>query len=243
MKNIYYILQRELYAYFASPIAYIIMGFFLAFSGVLFTGYLNVTGANDANNIMRQWFSVIGFVMVFIGSLLTTRLIAEEQRTGTLELLFTSPVRDWEVVLGKFLASVVLFLILCVLTFYYLLALTILGGSFDFGPLITGYIGLILLSGVFFAVGLMASAFTQSQAVAAVISIILSLFLWIAGPLFVRQSEDSWWANTLNFLSLQPHIDSFSKGVLDGRDITFFLTIIILFLVITTQVLKVRRAD
>ncbi len=241
MKNTYYILQRELYAYFASPIAYVIMGFFLAFSGVLFSGYISPT--SDANNVMRQWFSVIGFVMLFIGSLLTTRLIAEEQRTGTLELLFTSPVRDWEVVLGKFLASVVLFLLLMVITFYYMVVLAILGGKFDFGPIITGYIGLILLSGVFFAVGLMASAFTQSQAVAAVISIIVSLFLWIAGPLFIRQNDDSWWATAINFISLQPHNDSFSKGVLDLRDILFYVSIIALFLVITTQVLKVRRAD
>jgi ABC-2 type transport system permease protein len=241
MKNTYYILQRELYAYFASPIAYVIMGFFLAFSGVLFSGNFGPT--SDANTIMRQWFSVIGFVMLFIGSLLTTRLIAEEQRTGTLELLFTSPVRDWEVVLGKFLASVVLFLLLMVITFYYLLVMIILGGRLDWGPILTGYIGLVLLCSVFFAIGLMASAFTQSQAVAAVISIILSLFLWIAGPLFIRQTDDSWWANTINFISLQPHIDSFSKGVLDLRDIIFYLSIITLFLIITTQVLKVRRAD
>ncbi len=241
MKNTYYILQRELYAYFASPIAYVIMGFFLAFSGVLFSGYLSPT--TDANGVMRQWFSVVGFVMLFIGSLLTTRLIAEEQRTGTLELLFTSPVRDWEVVLGKFLASVVLFLLLMVFTFYYLLALTILGGSFDWGPILTGYVGLILLSGVFFGIGLMASSLSQSQAVAAVISMIISLFLWIAGPLFVRQNEESWWSNAINFISLQPHIDSFSKGVLDARDIIFYLSAITFFLVITTQVLKVRRAD
>jgi len=241
MKNTYYLMQRELYAYFASPIAYVIMGFFLAFSGVLFSGYLSPT--SDANSVMRQWFSVIGFVMLFIGSLLTTRLIAEEQRTGTLELLFTSPVRDWEVVLGKFLASVVLFLLLMVITLYYLLAMAILGGRFEWGPILTGYIGLILLSGVFFAVGLMASAFTQSQAVAAVISLILSLFLWIAGPLFIRQNDDSWWAGAINFISLQPHIDSFSKGVLDLRDILFYLSLIVLFLIITTQVLKVRRAD
>lgn len=241
MKNTYYILQRELYAYFASPIAYVIMGFFLAFSGLLWSGYLAPT--SDANSVMRQWFSVIGFVMIFIGSLLTTRLIAEEQRTGTLELLFTSPVRDWEVVLGKFLASVVLFILLMIITLYYLLAMIILGARVDWGPIITGYVGLILLSGVFFAVGLMASAFTQSQAVAAVISIIVSLVLWIAGPLFVRQSEDSWWSNAINFVSLQPHIDSFSKGVLDLRDIVFYLTLIALFLVITAQVLKVRRAD
>lgn len=241
MKNTYYILERELYAYFASPIAYVIMGFFLTFSGVLFSGY--ISPQSDGNEVMRQWFSVIGFVMLFIGSLLTTRLIAEEQRTGTLELLFTSPVRDWEVVMGKFLASVVLFLLLMVLTLYYILAMLVLGARFDWGPILTGYLGLIMLSGVFFSVGIMASAFTQSQAVAAVISIILSLFLWIAGPLFVRQTEDSWWANAINFVSLQPHNDSFSKGVLDLRDIIFYLSIIGLFLIITTQVLKVRRAD
>src|SRR5690348_4788652 len=125
MKNTYYILERELYAYFASPIAYVIMGFFLTFSGVLFSGY--ISPRSDGNEVMRQWFSVIGFVMLFIGSLLTTRLIAEEQRTGTLELLFTSPVRDWEVVMGKFLASVVLFLLLMVLTLYYILAMLVLG--------------------------------------------------------------------------------------------------------------------
>ncbi len=241
MKNTYYVTQREVYAYFASPIAYVIMAVFLVFSGIFFFSYASSPG-NDANNVMRSWFSVLGFFMLFFGSILTTRLIAEEQKSGTLELLFTSPVRNWEVVLGKWLASMVLFTILLLLTLYYVILLLILGGKIDFGQLAAGYVGLLLEGGVFFAIGLFASALTFNQVIAAVVALVICLIFYILGPLVVQPGTTDWLASTLNFITLQSHMQTFSQGVLDLRDIIYFGSLITLFLYGTGQSITTRRA-
>ncbi|MEI7556106.1 ABC transporter permease [Candidatus Chlorohelix sp.] len=240
MKNTYYITQREVYAYFASPIAYVIMAVFLVFSGIFFYSY--AIDVQEANQIMRSWFSLVGFFMLFFGSIITTRLIAEEQRTGTLELLFTSPVRNWEVVLGKWLASMALFGVALLFTFYYLLILIILGGKVDLGPLVSGYLGLLLEAGVFSSIGLFASALAFNQVIAAVLSLVFSLILYILGPLVVRSGTTDWIGNTLNFITLQTHMQGFAQGVLDLRDIIFFLSLITLFLYGTGQSISTRRA-
>lgn len=243
MKNTYYVVQRELYAYFAAPLAYVVMAVFLVFSGFLFSAFVRPQGATpvDATQVMRGWFSNMGFILLFFGSLLSTRQIAEENRTGTLELLFTSPVRSWEVVFGKWLATVILFLILLVFTAYYLLVMIIIGGSVDWGAVLTGYLGLTLQAGVFFAIGLLASAITNSQVIASVISLISSLVLWILGPLVTRPENTEWWAEFLRFISLQQHIDSFSRGVIDLRDTVYYFSLIVFFLYCTAQALEVRR--
>jgi len=241
MKNTYYVTQREVYAYFASPIAYVIMAVFLVFSGIFFFSYASSQGT-DANTAMRSWFSVLGFFMLFFGSILTTRLIAEEQKSGTLELLFTSPVRNWEVVLGKWLASMVLFAILLLLTLYYVILLLILGGKLDYGQLAAGYIGLFLEGGVFFAIGLFASALTFNQVIAAVVALVICLIFYILGPLVVQPGTTDWLASALNFITLQSHMQTFSQGVLDLRDIIYFGSLIALFLYGTGQSITTRRA-
>ena len=240
MKRTYYITQREVYAYFASPIAYVIIAVFLVFSGIFFYAY--VLSAQEANSTMSSWFSVLGFFMLFFGSILTTRLIAEEQKSGTLELLFTSPVRNWEVVLGKWLASIVLFAIILIITLYYILIISILGGKADTGPLLAGYLGLLMEGGVFFAIGLFASALTFNQVIAAVVSLVMSLIFYILGPLVVHPGTTDWVANALNFITLQTHMQSFAQGVLDLRDIIYFLSLISLFLYGTGQAISTRRA-
>ncbi len=244
MKNTYYIAQRELYAYFASPIAYVIMGTFLLFSGLVFHLFLT-NGAADANFTMRNWFGyqnfVTGLLVLLFGSVLTTRLIAEELRTGTLELLFTSPVRNWQVILGKFAATVVLYIVLLLLTFYYVLLLMLLGGQFDWGPILAGYLGLLLLGCTFFAVGMFASALSESQVIGAVIAIILSFVIYIAGPLLVQQQTGAV-ADAVNNISLLGHIDNLASGVIDLRDIVYYLSITAFFLFVATRLVAMRRA-
>jgi ABC-2 type transport system permease protein len=191
---------------------------------------------------MRSWFNLVGFFMLFFGSIVTTRLIAEEQRNGTLELLFTSPVRNWEVVFGKWLASMVLFAITLLFTFYYLLVMMALGGRPDWGPVLAGYLGLLLEAGVFAAIGLFASALTFNQVIAAVLSLVLCLVLYILGPLVVRPGTTDWIANALNFITLQTHMQSFAQGILDLRDVIFFASLITLFLYGTGQAISTRRA-
>ncbi len=246
MKNTYYITQRELYAYFASPIAYIMMAFFLAFSGALFAIFFNQSPSSaELNTIMRGWSGSVGFFLLIFISIITIRLIAEEQRTGTLELLLTSPVRDWEVVVGKFLATVVLLLLTLAFTFFYILLMIIFGGRADWGPVLSGYLGLLLIGAVAAAFGILASSLTQSQAVAAVIGILVCIILWFLGPLFVSNgpTNGEWWSVALNYASLQSHVDSFSRGSPDLKDILYYVTLIILFLGVTVQILKMRRGE
>jgi ABC-2 type transport system permease protein len=246
MKNTYYITQRELYAYFASPIAYIMMAFFLAFSGALFSIFFNQTaGTAELNSTMRGWSGSVGFFLLIFVSIITIRLIAEEQRTGTLELLLTSPVRDWEVVVGKFFATVVLLLLTLAFTFLYILLMLVFGGQADWGPVLSAYLGLLLIGGVAAAFGNLASSLTQSQAVAAVIGILVCIVLWFLGPLFVSNgpTNSDWWSVALSYASLQSHVDSFSRGSPDLKDILYYVTLIILFLGITVQILKMRRGE
>ena len=246
MKNTYYITQRELYAYFASPIAYIMMAFFLAFSGLVFALYVGQNpNSAELNAVMRGWSGSVGFFLLIFVSIITIRLIAEEQRSGTLELLLTSPVRDWEVVTGKFLATLVLLILTLAFTFLYILLMLIFGGKADWGPLLSGYLGLLLVGGVSAAFGILASSLTQSQAVAAVIGILVSIVLWFLGTLFAGSGPTSndWWSVALNYASLQSHVDSFSRGSPDLKDIVYYLTLVVLFLGITVQVLKMRRGE
>lgn len=243
MKNTYYIAQRELYAYFASPIAYVIMATFLLFSGLVFHFFLS-GGQADANETLRNWFGyqnfVTGLLVMLFGSVLTTRLIAEELRTGTLELLFTSPVRNWQVVMGKFIATVALYIVMLVITFYYVLLLALLGGQFDWGPVLSGYLGLLLLGCAFFAIGMFASALTESQVVAAVVAIILSFVIYLAGPLIV-QSTTGGFADAVNTISLSGHIDNFASGVIDLRDIVYYVSLVAFFLFTADRLIATRR--
>ncbi len=246
MKNTYYIVQRELYAYFASPIAYIMMAFFLAFSGALFGIFFSrdLTSV-EVNTVMRGWATNVGFFLLIFISIITIRLIAEEQKTGTMELLLTSPVRDWQVVVGKFLATVVLLALTLAFTFFYILLMTIFGGRPDWLPLLSGYLGLLLIGGVSAALGILASSLTQSQAVAAVIGILVSIVLWFLGPLFVNQGPTggAWWSQALDYASLSNHVDSFSRGSPDLKDILYYLSLVVLFLGVSVQVLKMRRGE
>lgn len=248
MKNTGYIAQRELYAYFASPIAYIMMAFFLAFSGALFALFLNnpnQAGSAELNAVIRGWSTSVGFFMLIFVSIVTIRLIAEEQKTGTLELLLTSPVNDWEVVVGKFLATMVLLLLTLAFTFSYILIMLAYGGKADWGPLLSGYLGLLLVGGVAAAFGLLASSLTQSQAVAAVIGILVSIIFWFLRELFSQAgpTASDWLANAVGYASLNSHMESFSRGSPDLKDIVYYVTLIVLFLGATIQVLKMRRGD
>lgn len=246
MKNTYYVMQRELYAYFASPIAYIMMAFFLAFSGALFSLIFNQTpGSVELNTAMRGWSGNVGFFLLIFISIVTIRLISEEQRSGTLELMLTSPVRDWEVVVGKFLATLALLGLTLAFTFMYILMMVLFGGRPDWGPVLSGYLGLLLVGGVSAALGIMASSLTQSQAVAAVIGILVSIVLWFLGPLFAQQgpTNGEWWTVAISYASLESHVDSFSRGSPDVKDIVYYISLIVLFLGITVQILKMRRGD
>ncbi len=236
MKNIWTITVRELKAYFVSPVAYVTSAFFLAVMGLLFALIL----INGREASMRGTFSNLTFVVLMIAPILTMRLLAEEQQTGTIELLLTAPVHDWQVVLGKFLGSIILFLTMFIVpTLYYVLLLALVGSP-DWGPIASGYIGLLLLGASFLSVGVFTSALTRNQVVAAVGGLAILLILWLADATgsFIATGAMS---NVLSYVSITRHYENLIRGVIDTQDILYPLSMIAIWLFLTTQVLQMRR--
>jgi ABC-2 type transport system permease protein len=234
MRNVAAIAQRELKAYFASPIAYVVTAAFLVVAGFFFS--IIVFLSREAT--MRGVFYNEGIILMLLAPALTMRLLAEEQQSGTLELLLTAPVRDLEVVLGKFLASLGLFAAMVGLTLFFPLILFIYGSP-DRGPLLGGYLGVVLLGGVYLAIGLFTSSLTQNQIVAAVVAFVILLLLWVfdwPAGIFGPPASD-----VFSFLSLSNHYFDFARGLIDTRDVIYYLSVMALALFLTVQSLQSRR--
>ena len=179
MHNTLAIAKRELVSYFTSPVAYVVTAAFLVIMGLLF-GYVLAAPLQYRVASLSPVLGSVPVILLLVAPALTMRLLAEEQRSGTIELLLTAPVRDWEVVAGKFLASLALFLTMVALTLYYPLILMTFGNP-DMGVLAASYIGVILIGASFLSLGLLASSLSQNQVVAAMISFGLILSLWLIG--------------------------------------------------------------
>lgn len=240
MKATFTILKKELKSYFSSPIAYIVLVVFLVLSGLFFFLYLQsfVSSQFDPrlqflgqrlnlnDFVIRPYFGTISIVLLLMIPVITMRLIAEERKNSTIELLFTSPVRILYIILGKFLASLYLFVIMIILSAIYMVILKVYGNP-DLGPLLSGYLGLFLLGASFLSIGLFASSLTENQIVAALISFGLLLVFWIIGA--VSDAETS----VLGYLSIINHFDNFSKGVIELKDVVYYLSFIFFGLFIT----------
>ncbi len=236
MRNVWTITLRELKSYFVSPIAYVVSALFLVFMGALFT--LNISFSQQAT--MRDTFSTMIFVLVLIAPGLTMKLLSEEQRMGTIELLLTAPIRDWQVVVGKYLGSLILFIVMMVVpTLYYILLLWVFGPP-DLGPIATSYLGIILLGGGFLAIGVFASSLTQNQIVAFILSWVILLLLWIANAVSSVGGSGNL-VNAISYLAITQHMDDFFSGVLDTTHIVYALSVIVVALFGATQVLQTRR--
>ncbi len=233
------IFRREVGQYFASPFAYLIAAAVLVLTGVLFTsdlyGSMTVKPAEPALVPL-----VMSFTMIFFAPLLTMRLFAEERREGTLELLMTAPVSESSIVFGKFMGAWFYFSLMIAITFSYqfiLLSIT----QPDIGHAISGYIGLWLYGGATLAVGMLFSAMTENQIVAAFLSMIALFLLWMgdqAGDLFANIDV----ARVVRSLSLQGHFStSFAAGIIRAEDIAFFAGIITVVLFMTIRVVESNR--
>lgn len=235
MRNALFIAGKELRSYFVSPVAYVIVAFWLLATGFFFWRSVDITGEATLRNV----FGVVTILLLLISPALTMRLLAEESRTGTLELLLTAPVRDWSVVIGKFLGALGLYAAMMGLTLFYPILLVLLGGNPDWGPIWSGYIGLLLLGMSFLAVGLFASALTSNQMVSAVIAFVILLLLFVisqvAGGVAVGLSD------FLTKLSLNDRFEPFQRGIVDLTDVIFFLTFTGVVLFLTVQVVEGRR--
>ena len=234
MRTALVIARRELLAYFISPIAYMVSAVFLLIAGYLFSLIL----IQSQQATMEGLFFNIMVVLIFVVPLLTMRLLADEQKTGTIEILLTAPVRDWEVVLGKYLAAMGMFGVMLACTLYFPFILWRVGGTPDWAPILTGYLGLILLTSAMMSIGTLASADTENQIVAAVLSFGILLLLWLieaAGNIATGS------ATVLTYLSLPAHYNDFARGAINLEDVVYYLSVTIAALFIATRMLETRR--
>jgi ABC-2 type transport system permease protein len=228
------IAERELKSYFVSPVAYVVTALFLLIAGYLFSVILLNT--NEAT--LRYLISNLSVIWLFITPALTMRLLAEEARTGTIELLLTNPVRDVEVVVGKYLGVLGFLLVMLAFTLYYPALLFIFGNP-DRGPMIAGYLGVILQAAAFLAIGLMASSLTQNQIVAAVLTFAILLIMWLAES--VANFIGSPGSDVMRYLSVNTHLQDFSRGVIDTTHIIYFISVVAAALLLTFLSLQARR--
>ncbi len=237
MKNTLRIAKRELGAYFASPIAYVVTAAYLLVMGVMFALIINSPNAQAYMDII--YGNVYSFfILVIIAPLLTMRLLAEEYRSGTIELLLTAPVRDWEVVVGKYIASWLFFLFMLAPTLYYYLILEYASAP-DRGAVFSIYLGMILFGGALLSIGLFASALSPNQIVAAVVGFAIILILMFLQ--YASSNLDPPLSEFLYFISPLGHFFDFLKGIIDTKDVVYYLSIVAGMLFLTAQVLNSRR--
>jgi ABC-2 type transport system permease protein len=233
MQNTLVIFRKELRSFFNSPVAYVVIVVFLAIVGWFFS--TNLFLANVAS--LRVVFEIVPLVFLFFAPAVTMRLLAEERKAGTLELLATRPVRDLEIVLGKFLAAWALLGAALVPTLVYAVTVAALG-RVDPGPVVAGYLGLLLLGGAYVAIGLWASSITENQIVAFIVGflVMLAFFLFDKVLVFIPESLQS----VFEFLSIDHHFSSIARGVLDTRDLIYFASLLGFSLYLTTVSLERR---
>ncbi|MBI4609090.1 MAG: ABC transporter permease subunit [Candidatus Rokubacteria bacterium] len=247
------VFKKEVRLYFTSPVAYVVFTIFLVISGYFFSSIfaffslmsmqatMNPAFARDLSvteGIMRPLFSNISVVMLLLVPILTMRLFAEEKKSGTIELLLTYPVRDGEVLIGKYVAAFVLYLVMLAATGLYP-AMLVRFARLEWGPLLTGYLGLVLMGGAFLAVGVLASSLTENQIVAAVATFGALLIFWVIG--WSADFAGPGWGKLLSHLSILEHFDSFAKGVIDTKDMIYYLNFTILALFLTLRSLESKR--
>ncbi len=238
MKQIWIITKRELNSFFDSLMAYIMIITFLGFSG-FFTWIYGADVFFIKQASLQAFFGIAYWTLFFFIPAITMRLFAEENRAGTIELLLTRPVNDWQVILGKFLATLMLIIISLILTLPYYFTVSSIG-SVDHGAVWTGYLGLILISGAYISIGLFTSSISKNQIVAYLLALLIGIFFQIifemlAGGMTGFSSE------VLSYLSVSNHFESISRGVIDSRDLIFFLSIMFLGLILTEANLLRRR--
>jgi len=252
VRNVWIIWRKELHSYFVSPVAYLLLAMFAVIFGFFFwnmLGYFVFTGMeaqmrgemfpmNINEQVIRPLLSNVGVIGLFFIPMITMRLFAEEKRSGTIELLVTSPIRDGEIILGKWLAALTLYsglLLLTALNFIFLFKY----GNPDWKPLAIGYLGLLLQAGALLAIGMFISTLTKNQIIAGATTFGVCLLLWVLE--WVGGYETATWASVLSYMSVVTHIGSFSKGLLDLKDAVYYVTLIFLGIFFTARSLESLR--
>lgn len=234
--NILPIFKREVKSYFNSPVAYVVIVVFLAILGWFFSTNLFLNNVASLYIIFDS--PLVKILFLVIAPAITMRLLAEERKSGTIELLTTKPIKDVEIILGKFFAAWVVLGAALLPTFLYVITMAILG-SIDFGQVVTGYIGLMLMGGVFIALGLLASSLTDNQIVAFIMGFIFAFALFMVDK--VLPYLPSFLASTLEFLGVDFHYSGIARGVIDSRNIIYFISMLGFLLMMSTVSLERRK--
>jgi ABC-2 type transport system permease protein len=244
LANIKTITKRELSGYFSSPVAYVFIVIFLLLTG-FFTFMAGGFFARGQAALDGSFFLWHPWLYLFLVPAVGMRLWAEERRVGTLELLLTMPITAWQAIVGKFLASWIFLLLALALTFPVVITVNYLGSP-DNGVIFGGYVGSFLMAGAYLAISCMTSAMTRNQVVSFIVSVVICLFLVLCGfpPVtnLLTRMDKPWLVDTVASLSVITHFEWFTKGVLDSRDIIFFLSIIGFSLFTTGVIIRSHRA-
>ena len=252
MKNVLLICSKEFRSYFTSPIAYAVMALFALIFGFGFytatrdmlqlglraqmMGQQQPMSVND--QVIRPLLGFASTIALFMIPMITMRLLAEEKRTGTIELLLTSPVKDIEIVLGKWMGAVLLYM--CVLGMSVLnVAMLFIWGKPDLKPVLVAYLGLLLQGGCLLAIGTFISTTTKNQIVAGGVTFFVCLLLWLLSWFTAFDTSAS--ASVINYVSIVTHMDNFSKGIISMKDVLYYVTFIFFALFITNRALESLR--
>ena len=223
------IMKRELKSYFTSPVAYIVTALFLIIAGILFYSSFFLYDRAE----LRRFFSSLPLLLSFFIPALTMRIFAEERRVGSIETLMTLPVTELDVVTGKYLASFISTLIMLAPTLFYILP-TVIFGSPDFGPIVGGYLGAVFLCASFTAIGVFATSVTKNQIIAFFTGFIICIVLTLIDSFLVFLPSPI--VSLLSYLSANGHFTSISRGILDTRDLIYFISLTALFFATTVKV-------
>ena len=251
MRNILAIADKELRSYFASPIAYILIGMFSLIFGFFFYVFLTAFvrqseqmaqfGGGSAN-INQQMISALfqntAVIILFVMPMITMRTYAEEKRSGTIELLLTSPVTDLEIIVGKFLGALGLYVAMLLVTMIYMAILFRIGNP-EWRPIAAGYLGILLMGGCFLSAGLLISSLTKNQIVAGFITFAVFLMLWIIS--WIGESFGPTTQAVLSYLSITEHLEDFARGIVDTKHVIYYLSFITFGLFLTAKSVDSER--
>jgi ABC-2 type transport system permease protein len=243
MNPILTIAKREVRGYFSSPVAFVFIVIFLLLTGFFTFMVGKLFERGEAN--LQPFFAWHPWLYLFLVPAVGMRMWSEERRLGTIELLLTMPITPWQAIVGKFLASWAVVALALVLTFPVVITVNYLGSP-DNGVILAGYIGSLLMAGAYLAISAMTSAMTRNQVVSFIVSVVLSLFLILAGYPPVTDMlvtwASPWLVDGISAFSVMTHFDSIQKGVLDSRDVLYFLSVIGFSLFTTGVIIRAHRA-
>jgi len=248
MSNVLAIARKELSAYFSSPIAYVVIGFFALMFGFFFYSLLlyfdrqSLQAAGQAVNVNEQFLRPVFLnatvIFLFVLPLVTMRTYSEEKRSGTIELLLTAPLTDLQIILGKFVGAMGLYAAMLALTLVHV-GLLFMFGNPEWRPVVTTYLGLLLMGGCFISIGLLISSLTKNQIVAGMITFGVFLMLWVIN--WIASFMGPTTQQVLNYLSITDHLDDFTKGIIDTKHLVYYVSFITFGLFLTARSVDTER--